>query len=67
MAGSIMNSDKVTEFTTVLVFAIAVGTAIMLAVQYLEGTVQAIVLILIGAAAITAWQYLRKRFGRQRR
>ncbi len=59
-----MRSDKITEFLTVLVFAMAIGGAAMLAILYLEGTARIIALAAIIVTTIGSWNYLRKRFGR---
>ncbi|MCL6519841.1 MAG: hypothetical protein K6T99_08415 [Armatimonadetes bacterium] len=59
-----MRNDKITEFLTVLIFAMAVGGAAMLTILYLEGILRAVALIVIIAATIGSWSYLRKRFGR---
>ena len=61
-----MGTDRITEFLTVLIFALTVGIGIWLVMSYLEGAAQGIGLAVVIAATITAWQYLRKRFGRFR-
>jgi 4-hydroxybenzoate polyprenyltransferase len=60
-----MRSGKLTEFITVLLFAMVVGAAGILSILYLNGTAQMIAIVLIVVAMIASWRYLRKRFGRQ--
>ena len=59
-----MQGNKLTEFVTVLVFAMIVGSATMLSIMNLEGVAQVGALIIILIATIVIWQYLRKQFGR---
>jgi len=61
-----VRADKLTEFVTALVFALVIGAAVALTVRYLGPGPRAVGLIVIGAVAIAAWQYLRKKFGRAR-
>lgn len=60
-----MRNDKITEFVTVLVFAMVVAAGASLSILYLEGFWRHAALLILLAATITAWQYLRKRFGRR--
>jgi len=59
-----MSGEKITEFLVVLVFALVTGTCAVLAVQCLEGVLRAVALLVLLVGALTAWQFLRKRFGR---
>lgn len=59
-----MFGDKLTEFVTVLTFAMVIGAGAVLSILYLEETLRAIALFALVAATIVAWQYLRKRFRR---
>ncbi|HEY3297853.1 MAG TPA: hypothetical protein VGK34_04280 [Armatimonadota bacterium] len=59
-----MKQNKITEFVTVLAFAIVAGAGGMFISSRLSGTAQAIALIALFAGIIISWQYLRKRFGR---
>jgi uncharacterized membrane protein YjjP (DUF1212 family) len=61
-----LNPEKLTEFITVLLFAMVIGAAGMLAVLNLRGVWLTLALTALTAATVTAWQYLRKRFGRHR-
>ncbi len=59
-----MKSDRLAEFVAVLVFALAFGAATWLVLTYLRARDQLIALLVLIAAAILAWRYLRTRFGR---
>ena len=59
-----MNQDKITEFVTVLSFALIFGAAAMLSVLYLSGTRLEVALLLIVVGTILSWKYLRKKFNR---
>ena len=61
-----MSGDRLTEFVTVLAYALVISTVLMLSIFYLEGTVRVVALIALVTATIIAWQYLRRRFGRGR-
>lgn len=56
--------EKITEFLTVLLFALVIGAAAVLSVLYLEGVTRGVAILFILVAAVVAWQYLRRRFGR---
>jgi hypothetical protein len=56
--------DRLAEFVTVLAFAMVLAAGAALSVLYLEGSLRAVALIALVAAAIISWQYLRKRFHR---
>jgi len=59
-----MTGDKLTEFVTVLVFAMVVGAGAVLSILHLEGTARAVALFALVTSTIIAWQYLRRQFGR---
>jgi hypothetical protein len=59
-----MNQDKLTEFITVLAFALLFGAAAMLSVRYLSGTQLEVALLAIVVGTIISWKYLRKKFNR---
>lgn len=59
-----MSGEKITEFLVVLVFALVIGTGVVLTVLYLSGVSRNVVIFVLLVAALTAWQFLRKRFGR---
>jgi len=61
-----VGGDKLAEFVTVLIFALAIGAAVMLTMRYLGPGPRTAALIVIGAVVIVAWQYLRRKFGRGR-
>jgi len=61
-----VGGDKLAEFVTVLIFALAIGAAVMLTMRYLGPGPRAVALIVIGASSIAVWQHLRKKFGRAR-
>jgi len=58
--------DRLTEFVTVLIFALMIGAAIALIIRCLEPALRPIALVILGVVVIAVWQYLRKRFGRGR-
>ena len=61
-----MEHDKFAEFVTVLAVGMAFAAGVWLSVHYLENdTALGIALIVLAVAAVIAWQYLRKHFGRQ--
>ena len=57
-----MNREKISEFLTVLAFAVIVGGAAALSNLYLEGLYQTTALVAIVIAALILWQVLRKKF-----
>lgn len=59
-----VNTDKITEFLVVLVFALVTGACAILAVLSLEGVLRAVAIFILLIGALAAWQFLRKRFGR---
>lgn len=59
-----MNHDKITEFVTVLIFAMIVGGGASLSILYLEGVARDVALGALIVIAVVAWQFLRRRFGR---
>jgi len=59
-----MRSDKLTEFVTVLIFAMVIGGGAMLAIMNLNGNALMFTLAILVIAAVASWQYLRKRFRR---
>ena len=60
-----MNTDKLTEFITVLICAMVVGALAMLAVLHLSGAALTAALVILMGVTIASWQYLRKRFRRR--
>lgn len=59
-----MKSDRLAEFVAVLVFALTFGAGTWLVLRCLGAKNQLIALLVLIAAAILAWRYLRRRFGR---
>ena len=60
-----MQNSKLSEFITVLVFALVIGAGVWLSTIYLKSdTARGILLIVLLAAAVIVLQYLRKRFQR---
>ncbi len=59
-----MDSNKITEFLAVLACALLIGSAAILSIMYLEGAARGIAILGVLVAALIAWQYLRRRFGR---
>ncbi|MHB1000208.1 MAG: hypothetical protein ACYC27_13280 [Armatimonadota bacterium] len=60
-----MQKEKIAEFLTVMITGIILVSLVMLALYYLAGTAQYIIIGLIIIAAVALLSYLRKRFGRE--
>lgn len=58
-------SGRLAEFLTVLVAALAVGGAIFLILTHLQGSAQAVAIIVMMGVVIALFSLLRKRFGRE--
>jgi len=59
-----MRHEKVTEFITVLIFAMGVGALAMGSILYLNGMRLTYALLALVVVTISSWRYLRRRFGR---
>jgi hypothetical protein len=56
--------NKITEFVTVLSFALAIVAASMFFILNLSGLPRVMTLMVMIMISITSWSYLRKRFHR---